>query len=431
MKRLLVLAGIIAAIAIILVVAKVANRGDSPSMSVQTATVKRGTFQTKLPENGIVQRPRTATIPTLVAGNIGDLYAKAGDAVSAGQLLATVQNPTLESNAASSQADYEQADASIQTARINSQNARVTYEADVQTARSGLNEAQRVYRADVALYAQKAIPRNQLDVDKSKLDQAQAQYDQAVRQLRLGAVTGYSQDSVQVAEATARKMAIVNQANQQQLGFTRIVAPFAGVIQSVATQPNDPLTNLRPGDPVTQGQALFTIAESGNYIVKAEVDEQDVINVHVGQAAIVSGEDFPGKQISGHVASISPVATKSTDASSTAKQVLTTILLNSSPSYLRDGMSVDVDILTADVKNTLLVPNDAIVKENGKSYVFVVRKGVAHKTRITTGRANDTQTVVTSGLAPGEAVVAQKTPGLQDKEAVTSAPTASPAPAST
>lgn len=430
MKKPLVLIAIIAGIAIVLVIAKVANRGDSPSMTVHTVTIHRAAFQTKLPENGVVQRPRTATIPTLVAGNLGVINVKAGDAVSEGELLATVDNPTLSSTAASSQADYEQAVATIQTSRQNSQNAQVQYQADVQTAKSNLDEARRIYNADLSLYANKAIPRNQLDVDKAKLDQMQVAYDQAVRQERVGAVTGFSQDSVQMAEANARKMAIVNAANQQQVGFTRIVAPFAGVIQSVATQPNDPLTSLRPGDPVTQGQELFTIAESSNYIVKAEVDEQDIINVHVGQPAIVSGEDFQSKQITGHVALISPIATKSTDTSSTAKQVLTTIALDRSPDYLRDGMSADVDILTADIKDTLLVPNDAIAKANNKSYVYVVRMGAAHKTLVTVGKANDTQTIIKSGLSAGDVIVSEKTPGLQDKETVTIA-TPSPQPSST
>ena len=431
MKKLAILLAIVAGLALVLVVAKMTNRNQDAALTVSTVTVKRAAFQTKLPENGVVQRPRTATIPTLIAGNLNALYVHEGQTVAAGELLATIDNPTLLSNAASSQADYDQAMASIQTAKTNSQNAQVTYQADVETAKSNLDEARRVYNADVALFASKAIPRSQLDADKAKLDQQQVAYDQAVRQLRLGAVTGFSaESSVQVAQATAHKMAIVNEANQQQLGFTRIVAPFSGVIQSVATQPNDPLTSLRPGDPVTAGQALFTIAEGSGFVVKAEVDEQDVINVHAGQGAIVSGEDFPGKHISGRVASISPVATKSTDASSTARQVLTTIALDSSPQFLRDGMSVDVDILTANVQNALLVPNDAIVSDKGKSYVYVVRKGTVHKTAIVTGRANDTRTVVKSGLAPGETVVSAKVPGLQDGQKVTIAPSSSPAPAS-
>jgi len=432
MKRLAILLGIVLAVGAVLALAKYFHGSSGAKMAVHTVTVKRGVFETKLPENGVVQRPRTATIPTLVAGNIGVINVKAGDAVSAGELLATIENPTLASNAASSQADYEQAEASIQTARTNSQNAQVTYHADVQTALSNLNEARRVYNADAALYANKAIARNQVDTDRAKLEQAQVQYDQAMRQEHLGAVTGYSQDSVQMAEANARKMAIVNSANQQQLAFTRITAPFDGVIQSVATQPNDQLTNLRAGDPVTAGQALFTIAASGGYTVKAQVDEQDIINVHVGQRAVVSGEDFPGKHIAGRVADISPVATKSTDASSTARQVLTTISLDSSPSYLRDGMTVDVDIVTSDVKNALLIPSDAIVSENGKQYVYVVRKGIARKTLVRTGASGDTQTIVVSGIVAGDTIVAQKTPGLTDRQPVSIASgSPPPAPAST
>ncbi len=118
-----------------------AGKRGSSAVTAQTFTVKRSLFQTKLPENGVVQHPRVATIPSLVSGNIGQIYVQAGDSVSAGQLLATIDNPTLDSSAASSQADYTSAVANIRTAKINEQNARVTYVAAVQTAKSNLDEA--------------------------------------------------------------------------------------------------------------------------------------------------------------------------------------------------------------------------------------------------------------------------------------------------
>ena len=425
MKRFWVLLAIIAGIGVVLAAVKLTNRSDS-AMQLAMVKVHRGALQTKLPENGVVQHPRAATVPTLVAGNIGEMDARPGDAVEGGQLLATIQNPTLESTAAGSQADYNSAVANIRTARIDEQNARVTYQGALATAKSNLDEAQRIYDEDVALFKEQAIPRNQLDTDKANLDKMRVAYDQAARQLRLGAVTGYGESSVQYAQAAADKAAITNSANQQQLGFTRIVAPFAGIIQSVATQPNDPLTPLHAGDPVTQGQMLFTIAQRGNYIVKAEVDEQDVINVRVGQTALVSGQDFPGKQLTGAVAAIAPIATKSTDASSTARQVLTTIRLDSSPAFLRDGMTVDVDILTSNVRNALLVPTGALASENGKTYVYAVRNGIARKVRVSIGKSNDAQTIVTAGLVPGDTIVAQKTTGLRDGARVTASPSPSP-----
>jgi RND family efflux transporter MFP subunit len=425
-RNLIIIAVVLVAV---IAIAAFSTKRGSDAVAVKTLTVKHGSFQTKLPESGVVQRPQLVTVPTLVAGNIGHIYARPGEHVTAGQLLATIENPSLDSNAASSQADYDSAVANIQTAKIQEQNARVTYQGQVATAKSSLDEARRIYQADAALYASKAIPRNQVDEDKTKLDQAQVQYEQALRQLHLGAVTGYGTNSIQYAQAAAQKAQIINASNQQQLGFTRIVAPFTGVIQTIATQPSDPLTNLHEGDAVTQGQALFTIAASDAYIVKAQVDEQDVINVRIGQRVNVTGEDFPNQTLTGHVASISPVAIKSTDPSSTARQVLTTIRLDRSPSFLRDGMSVDVDILTTNVTGAIVVPSAAIQKDGKKAYVYVVRNGKAVKTTVKTGPSNDTETVVKSGLAPGEVIIAEKNALVHDDSAVSASPLPSASPA--
>ncbi len=93
-------------------------------------------------------------------------------------------------------------------------------------------------------------------------------------------------------------------------------------------------------------------------------------------------------------------------------------------------MTVDVDILTSNVRNALTVPNDAVSSDNGKSYVYVVRKGVAHKTWIRTGQSNDAVTIVQAGITPGQVIVAQKMPALKDGARVTPAPSAAPLSAS-
>lgn len=425
---IIIVVALIAAIGI----AVAARRSGGSALQVAMQKVTVTTFEIKLPENGVVMKPKTATVPTLVAGNIGDITVRAGERVSAGQLLATIDNPTLEYTAAGSRADYTSAAANISAARVQEQNAKVGYDANVQTNLASLNDARRVYRQDVELYANKAIPRNQLDTDKTHLDQAQVAYDQAVEQARLGAVSGYNGNSVQYAQAEARKAQIIDAQNEQQIDSMRVVAPFDGVIQTVASQPNDPLRPLQSGDPVTEGQALFTIAGGTGYIVRAEVDEQDVINVKVGQRVNVTGQDFPGKTIAGHVLEIAPVATKSTDPSSTAKQVLTTIGLDASPEFLRDGMSADVDILTSYEPHSIVVPNDAVVREKGKTYVYVVdgpstgSGQAAHKRPVTVGKASDTQTRILTGVRSGETIVSVKIPGLADGMKVKPQPSPSP-----
>ncbi len=419
---LIVLAGLVA----VILIAVFSRGGRQPGIPVNTVVVKPGPFVVKLAENGVVMSPRSEVVPTLVAGNLQSLDVREGERVVTGQLLATVYNPTLYYQAAGSQADYQSSASNVGTARINERNARVQYQAQVDTAKSSLDLAQRIYDEDVTLFNNQAISRNQLDSDRAKLDQARVAYDQAVEQLRLGAVSGYGVDSVQYAEATARKAAIVNAQNQQQLGFTRVTAPFDGVIQSIASDASDPLRTIRVGSAVTQGQALFTIAANDRYVVRAEVDEQDVINVSVGQRVQVTGEDFPGYTIVGRVSQISPIATKSSDTSSTAKQVLTTVRLETSPTFLKDGMNVDVDILTTDLSHAISVPNGAVATENGQSYVYVVQNGVARRRAVSVGAVGDTNTLVRSGLSAGDRVVTQKYPGVTDGTQVH--PTSSPTP---
>jgi len=425
-RTLLIILG--AVVAIILLAVVVGGRGKHDAMEVKAQKVVLGTFDTKLPESGTIQHPGVETVPALVAGNLGTIYVKAGQAVSAGQLLATVQNPTLSSTAAGSQVDYQSAVANVTSAQVNEDNAKVQYQAAVETAKSNYDEAHRIYTADANLYANKAIARNQVDIDRAKMDQAKVQYDQAVRQLQLGAVSGYGQNSVQYAQTAATKAQILNAQSQQQLGFTRIVAPFAGIIQTVASQPADPLRTLQPGDPITAGQAIFTIASGNGFIVKAQVDEQDIINVKVGQKAVVTGEDFPNHNIAGHVGDIAPVATKSTDATSTSKQVLTTIAIDAAPGFLKDGMSANVDIYTTHLSDVITVPNAAIVTEKTNKFVWTVRDGKLHKTPVKTGANNESVTVVTSGLEAGDQVATTPNPAFSEGTTAKVAPATSPSP---
>ncbi len=418
---------IVAIAAILLVGLALAFRPHSSnSVAVKTVTIEPTTFVVKLPENGTVMHPHMETIPALVGGNLASLDVKAGNRVRAGEVLATIENPSLDANAAGALADYQSSVANVSTAAIQERNARVQYQAGVDTARSNLDEARRVMQADETLYADKAIPRSQLDADRAKEEQAKVAYDQSVEQLKLGAVTGYGTSSVQAAKAQALKSKILNDQAQQQLGFERIVAPFDGIIQSVAPRPTDANRTILPGDAVSAGQAMFTIAEGSAYVVQAQVDEQDVHAVKLGMPVNVTSEDFPHTTLHGHIERISPIATRSTDAGSTAREVLTTIALDETSPVLRDGMTANVDILTTSVPHALVVPTAAIVHVKKQTKVWLVRDGKAHEVAVVIGQSNDVQSVVRSGLTKGETIVATALPTLHEGMRILPIPQSSP-----
>ncbi len=343
---------------------------------------------------------------------------------------------------------------------------RAAADAALAQRETDLREAKRIADADRELFAQKAIAKNTVDQDQAKLQQAQVAYDQAkrdraetyaaiARQLPvLSDRVRAQRDAVTQAEAAlaaaranaaqdksgdveaARAEAAQRDADWRyaadQVARLRITAPFAGVVQTIATQTADTLRQLQPGDAVTAGQGIITLSSSNGFVVRTKVDEQDIASLQPGQRAIVSGEDLGKTTLPGHVALIGAVAQKSDDPSNTARQILTTVALDKTVPYLRDGMSVDVDLITQDRPRVLAIPADAVRRDDAnKPYVLAVVNGRTEKRSVRLGTTSDTQAVVVSGVKPGDVIVAERSVGILPGIAVspTALPSASPTPA--
>jgi RND family efflux transporter MFP subunit len=336
----------------------------------------------------------------------------------------------------------------------------------LQAATTNLETARETYASDQALYKIDAVSRQVLDRDRVAYEQAQTaataaqqQYDLVKRQLSDNAAQFEStieadRQAVASAEAGVRQARVqarddktigvrsgqagLDSANAQlaidqaELDATRVRAPFDGVVQSLGTVQSSLGTGLVPlavGDTVQPAQTLFTFVGSGPMVVKAQVDEQDIINVKLGQHAFITGEDFPGQTLTGTVTRIAPVVVAQSQAGNAAKNVETTIALGRSFPFLRDGMSCDVDIVTGKASNALTVPQGAVVDDGSKHYVFVIKAGTAHKVRVTEGIKNDTDVVIVRGLSKGDVVATTGVKDIKDGAKV-NATAATPAPTS-
>jgi RND family efflux transporter MFP subunit len=315
---------------------------------------------------------------------------------------------------------------------------RAQAQATLITATATRREALRVVRAYRDLYKQGAISLDQLDQAQAKFEQAQAEYDQAKLQrsslssqlTRSGAVLqdnlrsaeqAYAQAQAQLsaarvqsatgdvaaAQADAARAASEYAFAAQQANSLRIRAPYDATVLSVASEKTDPLRPLQAGDAVEIGQPVVTIAAKGGFIVRTKVDEQDAISVRAGQRATIAGEDFPHHTLTGRVISISPLAVKSGEGAASPRTVPVTIAIDAAPAYLRDGMSVDVNILTTQLSSAIVVPNAAIGSDSTGSYVYVMRGGAARKQPVRVGASNDNASVIEAGLHAGDAIVAE------------------------
>ena len=173
-----------------------------------------------------------------------------------------------------------------------------------------------------------------------------------------------------------------------------IVAPMDGVVLR---------RDGEVGEIAESGQILFRIGVPKPLQVVAEVNEEDIPRVALGQTALFRTDAFPGRRLEGKVAEITPMG----DVNAKTFRVKMA-LPDDTP--LRPGMSVEANIVTREKPNALLVPADAV---QGNA-VFVVDGSRIKKRAVTIGIRGTRAVEVLDGLKEGERVASPATAALTD-----------------
>ena len=236
--------------------------------------------------------------------------------------------------------------------------------AQVEIARVALQDAETVYNRAKASFENAVVSQEVYDTALSSLESAKAQ------------LTG----------------------NEIQLGYTRITAPFDGLIVQRA---------VKFGETVTAGQQLFRISDFDPLLCVIGVPERDLARLSVGQPAILQVEAFPGEQFQGRVLRISPVVDAATGT------IRVTLEVNRQ-GRLSPGMFAGVRLVTDVRQEALIMPKRALSLESLADSVFVVEDGVAYRRNITLGYEEDDRVEVTGGLGRGDRVIVVGQDGLTD-----------------
>jgi len=164
-----------------------------------------------------------------------------------------------------------------------------------------------------------------------------------------------------------------------------LVAPLDGHIISTA---------VVPGQVVIAAQTVFSMSD--HLIVQASVDETDLNHVWLGQPVDITFDSFPDAHLTGKVHEIAFDATTINNVTT----YLVNIFLDSTPDYVRSGLSANVFLLISDRKDVLRIPTDAITPEG--DVLLVDGKDRRVPQRIKAGMSDGTWTEVLSGLNEGD-----------------------------
>lgn len=405
------------------------NRGNVTA--VTTAHVARQDLTSTVSGTGQIKPKTYVNVGATSFGRITHLYVKEGDHVRRGTVLATIENVQPSATVAAQQA----AIASSRTDVNSYLAAERTAAANVQQAQADLEQKKLDFGRAQQLYDDKLIARQDFDSKKAAFDMSTATLAQ--RQAALAqsqAQTASSRAHVNQAVATQRS-------NYDSLDKTVSRAPFDGLVTNVPVREGETVV---VGIQNAEGSTLMTLADMSVITAEVKVDETDIVNLKLGQAADVTVDAFPGRSFKGHVTEVGDQAllrttgvatSQSTTGTEEAKDFKVVVTLDQPAPELRPGLSVNAKIVTAHKTDVLAIPIQALVErdpateaqlfrdhgkppsgeavaaathpQNTEGVYVMVRDGKTVRARftpVTTGISGATDIEILGGLSPGEEI---------------------------
>lgn len=388
-NAILILGGVILA----LVVVAVVRGGNRELPVVNTDTVQARDIVERVSASGKIQPEIEVKITAEVNGQIIDLPVKEGDVVEKGDLLVQL-NPDIY------EAALLRAEASLNSARSNLASARA------QVAQGEANQfaAAKAFERAQALLASKVI-------SQAEFDQNEASY------LTANANLTSAKESVRSAEFAIRSGEASLQEARDNLSRTTLVAPQAGVVTALSKEVGESVQ----GNGFTAGEVIMNVSDLSTMEVNVEVNESDIVRIHMDDEAEIEVDAYLGETFSGRVTEIGNTALNAGMNGFSMDQVtnFSVKIRLDRASYMhlvegdhdhetpfRPGMSATVDVLTAKADRVLSAPIQAVASrasdtEEGEDTetelgVFLLVDGEAKWTVVETG-IQDTRFVEIQG----------------------------------
>jgi RND family efflux transporter MFP subunit len=302
--------------------------------------------------SGTLEPEEQATVRAEVGGAVLRTAAEQGQRVAKGALLAAIDDATLR-----------EAELSARAAVTTAQNT-----ADVNKRQVERNDA--LLKAGAIADRDVELARNQ-----------------------------YSASEAQLANA---KSMLANA--QKQLGKATVEAPFTGIVSA---------RTVSAGDIIQVGAAMFTIVNPSTMRLEASVPADQLSAARIGAPVDFSVNGYPGRQFTGRITRVNPVADPST------RQVRILVSLPNANGQLVGGLFADGHV-ASEVRNAPVAPIGAVDERGLKPSVMKINHGVVEKVEVELGiRDAATETVeIRKGLAPGDTILLGAARGITEKTPV-------------
>ena len=372
-----------------------------PKVAVEMA-IRRNVVQTVV-AIGHVQSPYRLDVGSQLTGVVVAVPVEEGQIVREGELLVVLDEKDLR-------ATVDQATSAVDAARSRlGQIEEVTLPAAQQSlaqAEATLTSAEKAYDRTYQLQTKGFATMAQLDKDRRDRDVAMTQ----VRSARLSIASNQpggsdimlAQHELAQAEATLRS-------GQARLAYTRIAAPRDGTLIA---------RSVERGDVVQPGRVLMTLSPAGEVQLVVQIDEKNLGLIALGNKALASTDAFPKQTFEAEIVFINP----SVDLQRASVEVKLRVPAAQAPAYLRQDMTVSVDIEVARKNDAVVLPLRFVHDIEGPApWVLTAEAGHARRKAVKIGLRGGTQVEIAEGIAVGDRVIPPNAP-VTDGQRIRSVP---------
>jgi HlyD family secretion protein len=413
------------------------NQANKGVVTVQTAKVaSQDTLISQVTASGEIKPTTYTNVTAQGFGRITQILVKEGDKIKKGDRL-------LLQEAVQATADVQAQSAAINSSEMGVQAAEASFrsaQADLIQQQANLEKAKLDWERGQGLFKDGLIPKQDFDQRKSSYDAAFAAVDSSKARVQsLKAQLNQTQSMV-----NQNKAVLVH--TKDILSKTTYISPINGIVSYLPVRLGEYVV---PGIQNSNGSFLMTLSDMSVVTAEVKVDETDIVNVRTGQDADVTIDAVPGKVFKGKVTEIGSQATlrssglattQSTTSTQEAKDFKVVVTLAAPPDNLRPGLSTTAKIKTAEKKNVVAIPIQALAVRTRKDLeqaakdaskkgnsgvtlaappppapgdpkkeevqgVFVVNGKKAVFRSVETGISGVTDIEITKGLQPGDEIV--------------------------
>lgn len=171
-----------------------------------------------------------------------------------------------------------------------------------------------------------------------------------------------------------------------------VKSPIAGIVDA---------RNVNLGQAVEPNTVLFHISNREQLLVVAQVYEEDLGKIKLGQDVNVHVLSYPKRTFPGKITLVEP------NLDPLTRTINVQISLNNKEGLLKPGMFVRANVVLRFTKEALTVPNDALLEAENETFVFVKSGTFYERTKVSAGASDDNYIEIKEGLVPGDEVVTQ------------------------